>query len=99
MLTKWPLISSKNFYQNIKTCISDLRKEGHQIMGYLDDTFLIGDSFNESKNSVLASGKLITNLGFFIHLEKSKLFPFQVIEFLGFIINSKKTTLSLSESK
>ena len=68
-------------------------------MGYLDDTFLIEDTFNECKNSVLASGKLITNLGFFIHPEKSKLFPSQVIEFLGFIINSKKTTLSYSESK
>ena len=68
-------------------------------MDYLDDTFLIGDTFNECKNSVLASGKLITNLGFFIHPEKSKLFPSQVIEFLDFIINSKKTTLSLSESK
>ena len=51
------------------------------------------------QNAILASVKLITNLGFFIHPEKSKLFPSQMIEFLGFIINSKKITVSLSESK
>ena len=55
--------------------------------------------FNECKNAVLASVKLITSLGFFIHSEKSKFFPSQVIEFLGFIIVSKKMTVSLSESK
>ena len=44
-------------------------------MGYLDDTLLLGDTLNECKNSVLASAKLITNLGFSIHPEKSKSFP------------------------
>ena len=59
----------------------------------------MGNTFNEWKNAVLASAKLITNLGFFIHPEKFKNFPSMVIEFLGFIINSKKMTVSLSESK
>ena len=59
----------------------------------------MGNTFNEWKNAVLASAKLITNLGFFIHPEKFKNFPPMVIEFLGFIINSKKMTVSLSESK
>ena len=68
-------------------------------MGYLDDTFLMEDTFNECKNAILASVKLITNLGFFIYPEISKLFPSQVIKFLGFIVNSKKMTVSLSESK
>ena len=89
----------KMFTKILKLVFSALRKEGHQIMGYLDDTFLIGDIFNGCKNAILASVKLITNLGFFIHPEKSKLFPSQMIEFLGFIINSKKITVSLSESK
>ena len=60
---------------------SAFRKEGHQIMGYLDDTFLMGDTFNECKNAILANVKLITNLGFSIHSEKSNLFPSQVTEF------------------
>ena len=87
------------FTKILKPVFSALRKEGNQILGYLDDTFLMGDTFNECKNAILGSVKLITNLGFFVHLEKSKFFPSQVIEFLGFIINSKKMTLILSESK
>ena len=57
------------------------------------------NTFNECKNAVLASVNLITSLGFFMHPEKSKLFASQVIECLGFIINSKKMTVRLSESK
>ena len=91
--------ASRIFTKILKPVFSALRKEGHQIMGYLDDTFLMGDTFNECKNAVLASVKLITNLGYFIHPEKSNFFPSQEIEFLGFIINSKKVTVSLSESK
>ena len=67
-------------------------------MDYLDDTFLMGDTSEGCKNAVLVSVKLITNLGF-IHPEKTKFFPSQEIELLGFIINSKKMTVSLSESK
>ena len=78
------------FTKVLKSVFSALWKEGHQVMGYLDDTFLMGDTPNECKNAILASVKLITNLVFFIHPEKLKLFPSQVIEFLGFIINSKK---------
>ena len=88
MFTKWPLIS-----------FLLLRKEGHQSVRCLYDTFLKGDTFNRCKDAVLVSAKLVINLGFFIYPEKSKLFPSQVIEFLGFIINSKKMTVSLSESK
>ena len=86
------------FTKILKPVFSTLRKEDHQIMGYLDDTFLMGDTFNRCKNAVLASVKLINNLGGFIHPEKSKYCPSQVIEFLGFITNSKEMTVSRSES-
>ena len=69
------------FNKTLNLVFSAFRKEDHQIVGYLNDAFLMGDTFNECKNAVLASVKLITNLGFFIDPEKSKLFPSQVIEF------------------
>ena len=47
------------FTKILKPVLSALRKEGHQIMGYLDDTFLMGDTLNVYKNAVLASVKLI----------------------------------------
>ena len=64
------------FTKILKPVLSALRKEGHQIMGYPDDTFLMGDTFNECKNAIFASVKLITNLGFFIHPEKIRTFSF-----------------------
>ena len=37
-------------------------------MGYLDDVFLIGQTFNELKKAILlASVELFSNLGCFIH--------------------------------
>ena len=36
-------------------------KQGHKIMGYLDDSFLIGDKFEECKKSVIATVKLFIN--------------------------------------
>ena len=68
-------------------------------MGYLDDTFLMGDIFNECKDPMLASGKLITDLGFSLRPEKSKLSLSQVIQFLNFITNTKQMTVNLREFK
>ena len=45
------------FTKILKPVFSALRKEGHQIKDYLDDTYL-GDTFNECKNAVLANVKL-----------------------------------------
>ena len=67
---------------------SALRKKGHQIMGYLDDSFLMGDTFEECEKAVVASVELLTKLGFQIHPEKSRLLPVQGIEYLGFLIDS-----------
>ena len=64
-------------------------------MGYLDDSFLMGDTFEECKKSVIATVKLFTKLGFQVHPDKSNLFPSQEIHFLGFILNSKNMTVTL----
>ena len=38
-------------------------------MGYLDDIFLTGDSYNQFKKTVLPTSTLFLKLGFLIHLE------------------------------
>ena len=38
-------------------------------------------------------------MGFQVHLDKSNLFPSQEIHFLGFILNSKNMTVTLTEEK
>ena len=74
-----------------------LHKEGHDIMGYLDDSILFGDNYDECKAAVLRAVTLFQSLGFQVHPEKST--PKQEIDFLGFTINSKNMTLKLTKQK
>ena len=76
------------FTKLLKPVFSALHKQGHQIMGYLDDSFLMGDTFEEYNKSVIATVKLFTKLGFQVHPDKLDFFPSQEIHFLGFILNS-----------
>ena len=57
-------------YKVDETCALVLRKKGHQTMGYLDDSFLTGDTFEECEKAVIAAVELLTKLGFQIYLEK-----------------------------
>jgi hypothetical protein len=72
---------------------------GHIISGYIDDSYLQGDTYNECAQNVTASSKLITELGFITHPEKSVLIPSQVLVFLGFILNSLTMTVSPTQQK
>ena len=53
-----PLIT-KMLSKILKPVFSAFKKEGYQIVGYLDDNFLMGDTFNECKNPILPGMKLI----------------------------------------
>ena len=78
---------------------STLRRRGHEIIGYIDDSYLKGDSYDSCALNVEASVKLLKSLGFIIHPEKSALIPSQTAQFLGFIIDSVHMTVSLTEEK
>ena len=41
------------FTKLLKPVFSALHKQGQQIIGYLDDSFLMGDTFEECKKSVI----------------------------------------------
>ena len=65
----------------------------------MDDSLLAGESFEECLDNIRATFKMLSDLGFFIHPDKSVFTPSQVIECLGFIINTIQMTLSLTEKK
>ena len=68
-------------------------------MGYLDDSILFGDNYNECKAAVLRAITLFQSLGFQVHPEKSSLTPKQEIDFLRFTVNSKNMTLKFTKQK
>ena len=87
------------FTKLMKPVLSSLRKKGHQVINYLNDFFLVGDTFEECKDAVIDSCDLLIKLGFSIHPDKSQFIPVQKIEYLGFTLDSTAMTVSLTDIK
>ena len=76
-----------------------LTKKGHQVMNYLDDFFLVGDTFEECKDAVIDTYDLLIKLGSSIHPDKSQFIPVQKTEYLGFTLDCTNTTVFLTGIK
>ena len=83
----------------LKPVFSHLRQRGHISSGYIDDTFLEGDSYNLCEENVSATMQSFRGLGFWPHDLKSVTEPTQILEHLGFVLNSLTMTVSLSDEK
>ena len=66
-----------------------LRSLSHNSVVYVDDLYLQGDTYQACLDNISDTIKLLRELGFVIHTEKSVLTPSQTIVFLGFIISPK----------
>ena len=77
---------------------SHLRLKGHVSSGYLDDSFLEGDSHDACLSNVQDTLSLLGDLGFCPTLDKSVIQPSQVLEHLGFILNSLDMSVSITDS-
>ena len=60
------------FNKLMKPVLSSLRKKGHQVMNYLDDFLLEGDTFEECKVAVIDTCDLLIKLRLSIHPDKSQ---------------------------
>jgi len=76
----------------LKPVYSSLHSKGHVDVGYVDDSYLQGDTYKECKHIVQDSVNLFEKLGFLP--EKSVFEPTQIITFLGFVINSVSMTIN-----
>ena len=85
------------FTKLTKPFFSHLRKKGMVNSPYIDDCLLVGDTFQDCLNNVIATVNLSNEMGFLIHPDKSDLEPSQVIEYLGFILNSRNMTVSVNK--
>ena len=66
---------------------------------YIDDSLLLGEIFEICVNNVRATVALLRELEFTSHTEKSILVLTQQIIFLGFVIDSVKMTITLTEER
>ena len=81
------------FTKLMKPIYSTLRSMGQIISGYIDDSYLQGDSVAACSSNVKASATLMHSVGFFLHPDKSVLSPAQTVTFLGFVLNSLDMTV------
>ena len=92
--------SPRIFTKILKPVFSALRSQfGHTCLDYVDDSFYLEDSYLECEEATLHAVQLFISLGFKIHHEKSVVIPTQVLEFLGFILNSILMTVTLTNKK
>ena len=91
--------ATRIFTKLLKPVYSTLRGMGHIISGYIDDSYLLGGTYDECATNVSVSSKLITELGFLTHPDKSVTTPSQILVFLGFILNSLTMTVSPTPQK
>ena len=71
-----------------------LRSQGHNSVVYVDDSYLQGDTYQSCFANILDTIKLLRELGFGIHPNKSVLTPSQTIVLLGFVISSEHMTVT-----
>ncbi len=87
------------FTKILKPPFSYLRSKGHVLMGYIDDIICINTTKEKTADTVRETSKILTELGFIVHPEKSVFTPQQEITFLGFVINTQSMTVSLPDAK
>ena len=87
------------FTKVLKPLFSSLRKLGHENVIYMDDSLLASDSVDECNRNIENTVRLMDSLGLTMHPDKSVMIPTQTIEFVGFVLDSCKMTVTLSERK
>ena len=87
------------FTNVLKPAFSYLREIGYLSVVYVDDSYLQGETFEECLQNISEAVRLLQSIGFTIHSEKSVLKPTQKLTFLGFVLNSKTMTLTLTDAK
>ena len=76
-----------------------LRPKEHLSVKYIDDSLLLGETFEICFKNIRVTVALLRELGFTVHSEKSVLVLTQQIIFLGFVIDSVKMTITLTEER
>lgn len=92
-------VGPRIFTKLLKCVYSHLRKKGFINTGYIDDSLLQGDTYEQCDLNMKNTVHLFDSLGLTVHPEKSVFVPTQIIEFLGFILNSVSMTVCLSGEK
>lgn len=89
----------KTFSAITSVITSELRKQNILIMSFLDDSISFHSSKLAARIEFGTIFKTFLEYGFLPNIKKSVLKPTQIIEHLGFVINTQNMTVSITEKK
>ena len=87
------------FTKLLRPVLTFLRDKGIRCLMYLDDMLILGRTAMELNHNFELVKPLLTSLGFLVNEDKSVPYPTQELQFLGFLINSKRMTLAVTDKK
>ena len=87
------------FTKILNPVFAHLRKQGHEVFQYLDDSFVISDTREQCENSLTILCQTLESLGFVVHKDKSVLQPTKQLNFLGFDLDSERMIVELTKEK
>ena len=87
------------FTKLLKPVYETLHNMGYLNLGYIDDSYLQGDTHSECCENVENTASLLRKLQFHLHPTKSVTNPTQKLTFLGFILDSINMIVSPTEGK
>ena len=87
------------FTKLLKPALAHLRSLGYMIMIYIDDSLIIDSCSDNCTSAVNDALRLFDGLGLTVSVKKSVLRPVQRIEFLGFILDSLRMCVELTQVK
>ena len=86
----------RKFTKLLKPPLSTLRKQGVTVAAHIDDMFTLNKTETKCRDNIQKSLSMLESLGFVI---QSTFIPSTSLEFLGFMIDSKHMTVSLTIAK
>ena len=87
------------YTKTLRPIFADFHSKGFSGFGYIDDSFIISETFEESVKATKYLCEIFTKLGFRVHPEKSKLIPSHTLVFLGYKLDTSNMSVSPTKEK
>ena len=87
------------FTKLTRVVLKKLRGKGIMVVAYLDDWLVWAGSAGECQHATEVVIEFLVHLGFKVNLQKSRLLPQRVFQWLGLVWDLRRYTLSIPEEK
>jgi len=87
------------FTKLLHPVVASLRRQGIRLLIFLDDILIAASSRAKAAQHITLAMEHLNSLGFITNEKKSITTPSQIMEFLGFVVNTAQMTLTLPTDK